>query len=86
MPSMQSILAAALSCAALCSAAALPPSKIESRATRANPFLGHKMYANPQYSNEVMTSSVPKLSTELAAKAKVIADVPSFFWLDSEFC
>ncbi|KAJ5716878.1 hypothetical protein N7488_002524 [Penicillium malachiteum] len=48
-----------------------------------NPFSGYQLYANPYYSAEIATSAIPSLSSSLAAQASLVAEVPSFVWLDT---
>ncbi|QKX55097.1 uncharacterized protein TRUGW13939_02189 [Talaromyces rugulosus] len=92
---MQSLLSL-LPAAALVGAAAIQPSPTTVKAAaaaqpaattaaaRGNPFSGYQQYANSFYSSEVISEAIPSLSaTSLAAAASKVADVPSFYWLDT---
>ncbi|KAL1621104.1 hypothetical protein SLS56_009309 [Neofusicoccum ribis] len=56
-------------------------------AEAANPLAGYSFYPNAYYSSEVISIAAPSLSaagsTALAAKATKVAEVPSFYWLDT---
>ncbi|KAH8692255.1 1, 4-beta cellobiohydrolase [Talaromyces proteolyticus] len=53
-------------------------------AASGNPFSGYQLYANSFYSSEVISEAIPSLSaTSLAAAASKVAEVPSFFWMDT---
>ncbi|CRG91600.1 hypothetical protein PISL3812_08650 [Talaromyces islandicus] len=82
--------------AALVGAAAIHPSPTTVKAAAAaqpaattaaasgNPFSGYQLYANSYYSSEVISKAIPSLSaTSLAAAASKVAEVPSFFWMDT---
>ncbi|KAL1634812.1 hypothetical protein SLS58_010555 [Diplodia intermedia] len=57
------------------------------QAADANPLAGYSFYANAYYSSEVVSIAAPSLeaagSTALAAQATKVADVPSFYWMDT---
>jgi hypothetical protein len=46
-----------------------------------NPFQGVQIYANSFYAKEVEAAVKQISDPGLAAKAKKVADIPSFYWL-----
>ncbi|KAL2114653.1 hypothetical protein VUR80DRAFT_2633 [Thermomyces stellatus] len=47
-----------------------------------NPFEGVAQSVNPYYYDEIYELAIPHMNGSLAAKAKLVAEVPSFQWLD----
>ncbi|KAF2261184.1 cellobiohydrolase-like protein II precursor [Lojkania enalia] len=48
-----------------------------------NPFSGRSIYANKEYSKEVMSAAAAMTDSALAAKASKVADVGTFLWIDT---
>ncbi|OOG01094.1 glycoside hydrolase family 6 protein [Aspergillus carbonarius ITEM 5010] len=48
-----------------------------------NPFEGYQLYVNPYYKSEVESQAIPSLTGSLVAQASAVAEVPSFYWLDT---
>lgn len=46
-----------------------------------NPFEGVAQSVNPYYYDEIYELAIPHMNGSLAAKAKLVAEVPSFQWL-----
>ena len=46
-----------------------------------NPFASRKIYANKEYSKEVISAASAISDSSLAAKAKKVADVGTFLWM-----
>ena len=46
-----------------------------------NPFSGRSIYANKEYSKEVIAAASAISDSSLAAAAKKVADVGTFLWL-----
>nr|ATQ35966.1 cellobiohydrolase [Talaromyces piceae] len=64
--------------------AAAPQPAATTAAAGSNPFSGYQQYPNPFYSSEVISLAIPSLSaSSLAAAASKVAEVPSFFWIDT---
>ncbi|KAF2670881.1 Eurofung [Microthyrium microscopicum] len=75
-----------VSAALLSVASAAPAEQSTQNATAflagGNPFAGASVYANTFYSKRV-EAAIPKLASGLSAdKAKAVAKIPSFFWMD----
>jgi cellulose 1,4-beta-cellobiosidase len=47
-----------------------------------NPFIGATVYKNPDYAAKVQTSIVQTQDTALRAKMQIVAQTPTFVWLD----
>ena len=62
---------------------ALPTSeKLVERAS-GNPFSGYQLYPVPQYAQEIKQYAIPNLSSSMAAAAKKVSKVGTFFWMDT---
>ncbi|KAI2487156.1 Glyco-hydro-6 multi-domain protein [Pyrenophora tritici-repentis] len=48
-----------------------------------NPFTGRKIYANKFYADEVNKAAAAMTDSTLAAAAKKVADVGTYFWIDT---
>ncbi|KAH9945839.1 cellobiohydrolaseII [Epithele typhae] len=48
-----------------------------------NPFVGYDVFLNPYYAAEVKAAAAAMTDSSLAAKAASVANIPSFFWLDT---
>lgn len=46
-----------------------------------NPFEDVAQSVNPYYYDEIHELAIPQMSGSLAAKAKLVAEVPTFQWL-----
>ncbi|SPN99810.1 related to exoglucanase 2 precursor [Cephalotrichum gorgonifer] len=66
------VLAAALGATALAEVASY----------EGNPFDGVSQSVNPYYRDEIYNLAIPQMSKSMAKKAKLVAEVPSFQWLD----
>src|SRR5436190_1686493 len=47
-----------------------------------NPFVGATVYKNPDYTAKVQTSIAQTTDTALVAKMQIVAQTPTFVWLD----
>lgn len=65
------LLAAALGATALADVASYEGS----------PFDGVAQSVNPYYHDEIYELAIPQMSSKMAAKAKLVAEVPTFQWL-----
>lgn len=48
-----------------------------------NPFSGHQFFPDPYYASEISASAIPSLTGTLATKASAVAQVGTFFWMDT---
>ncbi|CAG8226163.1 unnamed protein product [Penicillium salamii] len=53
------------------------------RATATNPFSGYQLHANSYYASEVSSLALPSMTGTAKAAASSVANVPSFYWLDT---
>ncbi|KAJ5348470.1 uncharacterized protein N7506_001723 [Penicillium brevicompactum] len=56
---------------------------IRATAASVNPFSGYQLYANSYYASEVTTLALPSMTGTAKAAASSVAQVPSFYWLDT---
>src|SRR5678816_2897937 len=47
-----------------------------------NPFVGATVYKNPDYATKVQTSIAQTADTALKSKMQIVAQTPTFIWLD----
>ncbi|KAJ5289551.1 uncharacterized protein N7443_009804 [Penicillium atrosanguineum] len=84
---MKSILHIAPFLASTVAAVAIAKANAPAIAARAtstvNPFSGYQLYANSFYASEVTTSALPSMTGTAKAAASNVAEVPSFYWLDT---
>jgi cellulose 1,4-beta-cellobiosidase len=58
------------------------PSAAFAQAHVDNPFVGATVYKNPDYAAKVQTSIAQTTDTALVAKMRIVAQTPTFVWLD----
>ncbi|CAG7922049.1 unnamed protein product [Penicillium olsonii] len=56
---------------------------IRATAASANPFSGYQLHANSYYASEVSSLALPSMTGTAKAAASLVAEVPSFYWLDT---
>ncbi|CAI7610393.1 unnamed protein product [Penicillium glandicola] len=73
------LLASSATAAAIASSA----SATVTSAASGNPFSGYQLYVNSYYASEVSASALPSMTGAAQAAASAVAEVPSFYWLDT---
>lgn len=79
---MKGPVAVSLAAALSATVSASPTSHwLKARANGTNPFEGYTIIPDSYYVDEITNKALPNLTDELAASAKKVAEVGTFYWM-----